>query len=205
MSWLDRDAASRATAEWPSGKRRPSTSDSAAPIPAQPRAPSPHVVISGRQLREEILGYGPAFLHPEDFEEPEAFRALVTVLAAYALGSRTAARLVRERQATDTTWQPPSRREAMQVVSSLNRLRQYLPYLLGQRLQAAAGAVARRATPAAPRPASPGTNPRMGTSPGVPALTTPQVQPARPPAPQRVATGRASAVVVRPVISVNRR
>jgi hypothetical protein len=97
--------------------------------------------MSGRQLRQEILNCGPAFLAPDQYSEPDAFQALVTVLAAYSLGSRTASRLVRERQAQDPKWQAPSRREAMQVVSSLNRLRQYLPYLLGQQLQAAAAAV----------------------------------------------------------------
>lgn len=197
MSWLDRNPASHSTAQWPSGKSR---EGAAAPVPQHPRAPSPHVVVSGRQLREEILSYGPAFLHPENYGEPDAFRALVTVLAAYALGSRTAARLVRERQASDTTWQPPSRREAMQVVSSLNRLRQYLPYLLGQRLQAVA---ARHTTPAATRVPSSTNLPIVPSNPQSPVVTTPGTSPVRP-----VVTAsptRAAAVVVRPVISVNRR
>lgn len=228
------------------------------------RGPAPHVVISGRQLREEILSYGPAFLEPHRFSEPDAFRALVTVLAAYALGSRTAAKLVRERQIADPQWQPPSRREAMQVVSSLNRLRQYLPYLLGQRIQAAAGSGSapqpqpqphgHPSSAPPPRNYPPSQTPaRSYPSPGVPARSypTPPPQPNYPPpeqqpvyeptpppvaVPNRRATdaghhtprpaarvaappvkvsqpginarpqsARASEVVVRPVISLNRR
>lgn len=173
------------------------------------RNPAPHVVVSGRQLREEILSYGPAFLEPHRFDEPEAFRALVTVLAAYALGSRTAARLVRERQGADPTWQPPSRREAMQVVSSLNRLRQYLPYLLGQRLEQAAAAQSTPppAAPPPPKPANPNVRPRerqftprraVPVTPAIPRVSRPVVN-TRPPPPD------GSAVVVRPVISLNKR
>ena len=229
------------------------------------RGPAPHVVVSGRQLREEILSYGPAFLEPHRFSEPDAFRALVTVLAAYALGSRTAAKLVRERQWPIPSWQPPSRREAMQVVSSLNRLRQYLPYLLGQRMQAATGSgsppqaqaqpQAHGTTPPPARSYQPASTPgRSYPSPAVPAhgyptppppqpnYPPPEPQPVYQPAPQsaqvpnqrgteaghhtprpaaraatppvkvsqpanntRPQTARASEVVVRPVISLNRR
>ena len=200
MFWLDRRRQQAAAEEWPTEESR---------APAQqpaPRVGSPHVVISGRQLREEILSYGPAFLHPEDFPEPDAFRALVTVLAAYSLGSRTASRLVRERQEADPTWQPPSRREAMQVVSSLNRLRQYMPYLLGPR--------AGGATPPASVPPRHTTNRRPAVEPTPPPgrSTRPGVQiaPVPPTAPQPVVNTRppppkSSDVLVRPVISVNKR
>lgn len=193
MFWLERD-------------RRQADSDApardSAPPPERRRNPAPHVVVSGRQLREEILSYGPAFLEPHLYDEPEAFRALVTVLAAYALGSRTAARLVRERQMADPSWQPPSRREAMQVVSSLNRLRQYLPYLLGQRLQQAAAAVAApQPVPVAntrPRERQFTPRPAFQVTPAQPRISKPVVN-TRPPPPG------GSAVVVRPVISLNKR
>jgi hypothetical protein len=200
MFWLERD-------------RRQADSDvpvrDSTPPADRRRNPSPHVVVSGRQLREEILSYGPAFLEPHLYDEPEAFRALVTVLAAYALGSRTAARLVRERQQADPSWQPPSRREAMQVVSSLNRLRQYLPYLLGQRLQQAAAAAAAPAAPPAPAPtpAPVAVTPReraftprqaLQVTPAQPRISKPVVN-TRPPPPG------GSVVVVRPVISLNKR
>jgi len=199
MFWLDRDRRQ-------SGRGSSAPKESA-PTPERRRNPAPHVVVSGRQLREEILSYGPAFLEPHLYEEPEAFRALVTVLAAYALGSRTAAKLVRERQLADPSWQPPSRREAMQVVSSLNRLRQYLPYLLGQRLQQAAAAVKAPPQPQPqPRP-KPNTRPRERQFTPRPAM---QVTPAAPRVPKPVVNTRppppgGSAVVVRPVISLNRR
>jgi hypothetical protein len=169
------------------------------------------VVISGRQLREEILSYGPAFLEPHRFTEPEAFRALVTVLAAYALGSRTAARLVRERQEADPSWQPPSRREAMQVVSSLNRLRQYLPYLLGQRIQAAAASVAPSQVPPPPPLPPPAQVPNVRTTEAGVHSPRPagRIVPAPPQIPRPVINTRpappSSGVVVRPVISLNRR
>jgi hypothetical protein len=198
MFWLERDR--RQSEGSAANKEGKSASE-------RRRSQAPHVVVSGRQLREEILSYGPAFLEPHRFDEPEAFRALVTVLAAYALGSRTAARLVRERQMADSSWQPPSRREAMQVVSSLNRLRQYLPYLLGQRLQQAAAA----ATPSSPTPPvakpPPNTRPRerqftprraIQVTPTTPRVSKPVVN-TRPPPPG------GSAVVVRPVISLNKR
>lgn len=212
MFWLDRDREKRPTDEWPTGEGR------AASPSVPPRGPSPHVVISGRQLREEILSYGPAFLHPEEYAEPEAFRALVTVLAAYALGSRTAARLVRERQENDPTWQPPSRREAMQVVSSLNRLRQYLPYMIGQRAQVPPAAQAQRspsgtyaeATPAA---VGPNRRPPVDTQPNGGRVARPVVQvapaPASPPRPvvntRPPPQNKAAAVLVRPVININKR
>jgi hypothetical protein len=170
MFWLDRNRCQPGPDE-----SAEEDATSAQPDPFQGRrGPAPHVVVSGRQLREEILSYGPAFLEPHRFNEPDAFRALVTVLAAYALGSRTAARLVRERQMADPTWQPPSRREAMQVVSSLNRLRQYLPYLLGQRMQAtqAAGPGQTAYPPPTPPPApyrpSPAPPPRPSYHPTPP-------------------------------------
>ena len=203
MFWLDRDGGQRGSDG--SGRKDGSGVHSQGKKVPQRRAPAPHVVVSGRQLREEILSYGPAFLEPHRFPEPEAFRALVTVLAAYALGSRTAARLVRERQVADPSWQPPSRREAMQVVSSLNRLRQYLPYLLGQRIQAAAAATTGPVKTPPPKPNHRSTQPgihtpragvRVGTSTG---RVSPPVVNTRPPPP------RTSGVVVRPVISLNRR
>jgi hypothetical protein len=219
LFWLDRDRQKGPTDEWPTGERKPGDS-----VPAPPRGPSPHVVISGRQLREEILGYGPAFLHPENYSEADAFRALVTVLAAYALGSRTAARLVRERQEGDPSWQPPSRREAMQVVSSLNRLRQYLPYLIGQRLQAAApGAAARppsgahgEVSPirqAGSRPPQPARRAGADTQPAGGPVPRPvvQVAPAQPNPPRPVVNTRpppqskSAPVIVRPVISINKK
>jgi len=210
MFWLDRERSQpsgegSASGDIP-GTKTPGAGAQGAGAGNQPgrRAPAPHVVISGRQLREEILSYGPAFLEPHRFNEPDAFRALVTVLAAYALGSRTAARLVRERQMADPSWQPPSRREAMQVVSSLNRLRQYLPYLLGQRIQAAAS------SSVSPSQQPPPPNARANDSgvhtprasvriaPSAPVVPPPVIN-TRPPPP------RASGVVVRPVISLNRR
>lgn len=208
MFWLDRDGGQPRAEDAASGDI-PGTKTPGAGSPGvgggnlqAHRGPAPHVVISGRQLREEILSYGPAFLEPHRFNEPDAFRALVTVLAAYALGSRTAARLVRERQMADPSWQPPSRREAMQVVSSLNRLRQYLPYLLGQRIQAAAGS---SADPSQPPPNARANEANVHTprntvriAPSAPMVPKPVIN-TRPPPP------RASGVVVRPVISLNRR
>lgn len=199
MFWLDRDRRQSGSGSNAAQEPKPATE--------RRRSPAPHVVVSGRQLREEILSYGPAFLEPHLYEEPEAFRALVTVLAAYALGSRTAAKLVRERQLADPSWQPPSRREAMQVVSSLNRLRQYLPYLLGQRLQQAAAAVK------APPPPQPSPLPKSNNRPRERQFTprqAMQVTPAAPRVPKPVVNTRppppgGSAVIVRPVISLNRR
>ena len=215
MFWLDRDGEQPRAEDAKSGDvlgtKAPGAGNpggGAVNTPAS-RGPAPHVVISGRQLREEILSYGPAFLEPHRYAEPDAFRALVTVLAAYALGSRTAARLVRERQMADPSWQPPSRREAMQVVSSLNRLRQYLPYLLGQRIQAAAGAGAGAVPSATPSQPPPPPNTRTNETnihtprapvriaPSAPNVSKPVIN-TRPPPP------RASGVVVRPVISLNR-
>lgn len=250
MFWHDRDRGQQGGAERASGESSMGQQKSAR------RGPAPHVVVSGRQLREEILSYGPAFLEPHRFSEPDAFRALVTVLAAYALGSRTAARLVRERQMADPSWQPPSRREAMQVVSSLNRLRQYLPYLLGQRMQATTSGPPQPTSgsysdnrPSAPPPAPPPPQPAyqpasnnnnncQGTTTtraghGTPTSSTYQSQPtpvtnyhstevgisspravriaqpqqkiSRPVVNTRPSAPQSSGVVVRPVISLNRR
>jgi hypothetical protein len=91
-------------------------------------------IVRGAELRQEILDYGPAFLNPLEASADEAFTALVGVLTAYALGSRTAARLVRERQATVPSWTAPARHEALELVRSLAAIRQYLPHLLGQRV-----------------------------------------------------------------------
>lgn len=214
MFWLDRERGQGVGGEAVQGDASDPKAPGAGPQNADAgarRGPAPHVVISGRQLREEILSYGPAFLEPHRFTEPEAFRALVTVLAAYALGSRTAARLVRERQAADPTWQPPSRREAMQVVSSLNRLRQYLPYLLGQRIQAAAASAVAPSQPPPPPPQPPPVQNVRATEAGIHTpRPTGRIAASPPQIPKPVINTRpppplSSGVVVRPVISLNRR
>jgi len=107
----------------------------------------------------------------------------------------------------DPAWQPPSRREAMQVVSSLNRLRQYLPYLLGQRLQQAAAVAESTPSPTTAKIPSGNIRPRdqalsssrrvMQVTPAIPLVSKPVVN-TRPPPPG------GSAVLVRPVISLNK-
>jgi hypothetical protein len=105
-----------------------------APAPRDQTPPERGLVLTGQQLRESLLGYAPAFLAPERHGREESFFALVVVLRAYALGSRTARRLMRERWAKEGDFALPSRAEAQRALSHLSGARPDLPYLVGTAL-----------------------------------------------------------------------
>lgn len=92
---------------------------------------NPKAILLGNQLREEIIQAGPIFLNPSlASNEEESLQALSTVLIAYALGSRTAEKLVMEKQQIDPSWTAPPREKAIELVIELHKLKQYLPYIL---------------------------------------------------------------------------
>jgi hypothetical protein len=93
---------------------------------------SPRTLVTGGDIRREILAVAPAFLDPERYHPDEAFEALLLVMHAYSLGSRTARDLMYERSRRSATWHVPSRKEALDTIAHLASIRGYLPYLIGK-------------------------------------------------------------------------
>lgn len=78
-------------------------------------------MITALELRAQLRRCREIWQNPARHDEAEVLHALATLLAAFALGSRTATAALEEPGPDHTGWLPPPRQEALDMATDLFR------------------------------------------------------------------------------------